>query len=170
MDRHMDKNNCVGIYCFADDHSCEALKKHSMDYILEHFSVVYQQVSDWRIISYIISIVGSISCCFVLLPSLNSQVSVIGQWLNIILISYCQKSISLNSIYQLIQWFPIVYALIPISWGSWNPSYSALLYILLFCWIDTITSWLFCLFLNPLYHSNQTDWNTELIDCIYFYP
>ena len=46
MERHMDVKNCVGIHCFAELHSCERLMKHSMDYILEHFSDVYQQVSE----------------------------------------------------------------------------------------------------------------------------
>lgn len=40
----MDEMNCVGIHCFAEAHSCKVLEKRSMDYILEHFSSVYQQV------------------------------------------------------------------------------------------------------------------------------
>ncbi|XP_076020753.1 kelch-like protein 24 [Genypterus blacodes] len=43
MERHMDEMNCVGIHCFAEAHSCKLLEKRSMDYILEHFSSVYQQ-------------------------------------------------------------------------------------------------------------------------------
>nr|XP_020475518.1 kelch-like protein 20 isoform X2 [Monopterus albus] len=43
MEHQMDEMNCVGIHCFAEAHSCKVLEKHSMDYILEHFSVVYQQ-------------------------------------------------------------------------------------------------------------------------------
>ena len=45
MTRHIDVQNCVGIYCCADDHSCEKLKQHSMDFILEYFSDIYQRVS-----------------------------------------------------------------------------------------------------------------------------
>lgn len=44
MERQMDEMNCVGIHCFAEAHSCKVLEKRSMDYILEHFSSVYQQV------------------------------------------------------------------------------------------------------------------------------
>lgn len=44
MERQMDEMNCVGIHCFAEAHSCKALEKRSMDYILEHFSTVHQQV------------------------------------------------------------------------------------------------------------------------------
>lgn len=44
MERQMDEMNCVGIHCFAEAHSCKVLEKHSMDYILEHFSTVCQQV------------------------------------------------------------------------------------------------------------------------------
>lgn len=40
----MDETNCVGIHCFAEAHSCKVLEKRSMDYILEHFDSVYQQV------------------------------------------------------------------------------------------------------------------------------
>uniref|UniRef100_A0A3B4BD47 BTB domain-containing protein n=1 Tax=Periophthalmus magnuspinnatus TaxID=409849 RepID=A0A3B4BD47_9GOBI len=43
MERQMDEMNCVGIHCFAEAHSCKVLEKRSMDYILEHFSSVYQQ-------------------------------------------------------------------------------------------------------------------------------
>ncbi|XP_029914324.1 kelch-like protein 20 [Myripristis murdjan] len=43
MERQMDEMNCVGIHCFAEAHSCKMLEKRSMDYILEHFSSVYQQ-------------------------------------------------------------------------------------------------------------------------------
>lgn len=51
MERQMDEMNCVGIHCFAEAHSCKMLEKRSMDYILEHFSSVYQQVRDasWRL-------------------------------------------------------------------------------------------------------------------------
>lgn len=44
MERQMDEMNCVGIHCFAEAHSCKVLEKRSMDYILEHFSTVHQQV------------------------------------------------------------------------------------------------------------------------------
>lgn len=43
MERQMDEMNCVGIHCFAEAHSCKVLEERSMDYILEHFSSVYQQ-------------------------------------------------------------------------------------------------------------------------------
>ena len=46
MERQMDEMNCVGIHCFAEAHSCKMLEKRSMDYMLEHFSTVYQQVRD----------------------------------------------------------------------------------------------------------------------------
>ena len=42
----MDEMNCVGIHCFTEAHSCKELEKSSMDYIMEHFSTVYQQVRD----------------------------------------------------------------------------------------------------------------------------
>ncbi|XP_038556217.1 kelch-like protein 20 isoform X2 [Micropterus salmoides] len=44
MERQMDEMNCVGIHCFAEAHSCSRLESSSMDYILQHFSSVYQQV------------------------------------------------------------------------------------------------------------------------------
>lgn len=44
MERQMDEMNCVGIHCFAEAHSCKVLEKRSMDYILEHFNSVHQQV------------------------------------------------------------------------------------------------------------------------------
>jgi len=44
MERQMDEMNCVGIHCFAEAHSCKVLEKRSMDYILEHFTSVCQQV------------------------------------------------------------------------------------------------------------------------------
>lgn len=44
MECQMDEMNCVGIHCFAEAHSCKVLEKRSMDYILEHFVSVYQQV------------------------------------------------------------------------------------------------------------------------------
>lgn len=44
MECQMDETNCVGIHCFAEAHSCKVLEKRSMDYILEHFGSVYQQV------------------------------------------------------------------------------------------------------------------------------
>lgn len=46
MERQMDEMNCVGIHCFAEAHSCKVLEERSMDYILEHFSSVYQQVGN----------------------------------------------------------------------------------------------------------------------------
>lgn len=46
----MDEMNCVGIHCFAEAHSCKMLEKRSMEYILEHFSSVCQQVKcRWKI-------------------------------------------------------------------------------------------------------------------------
>lgn len=44
MECQMDEMNCVGIHCFAEAHSCKVLEKRSMDYILEHFGSVHQQV------------------------------------------------------------------------------------------------------------------------------
>lgn len=49
MERQMDDMNCVGIHCFAEAHSCKVLEKRSMDYILEHFNSVHQQVRGWWI-------------------------------------------------------------------------------------------------------------------------
>lgn len=46
MERQMDEMNCVGIHCFAEAHSCKVLEKRSMEYILEHFSVVHKQVAN----------------------------------------------------------------------------------------------------------------------------
>lgn len=43
MEGQMDEMNCVGIHCFAEAHSCRDLEKHSMEYILQHFSSVCQQ-------------------------------------------------------------------------------------------------------------------------------
>ena len=51
MERQMDEMNCVGIHCFAEAHSCKVLEKHSMDYILEHFSPVHKQVRTGTIIT-----------------------------------------------------------------------------------------------------------------------
>lgn len=48
MERQMDEMNCVGIHCFAEAHSCKVLEKRSMDYILEHFTSVCQQVRGRR--------------------------------------------------------------------------------------------------------------------------
>lgn len=46
----MDEMNCVGIHCFAEAHSCKMLEKRSMEYILEHFGGVCQQVKRcWEI-------------------------------------------------------------------------------------------------------------------------
>ena len=53
----IDMKNCVGIYCFAEDASCETLRKFSMDYILDHFSGIYQQVSQQGIIYLLRSLV-----------------------------------------------------------------------------------------------------------------
>ena len=52
MRRRVDVQNCVEIYCCADDHSCEFLKQQSMDVILEYFSVIYQQVSEPQLIHF----------------------------------------------------------------------------------------------------------------------
>ena len=46
MGRHLDVNNCLGMYCFAEAHSFKELEKLSLNYILEDFSVIYLQVSD----------------------------------------------------------------------------------------------------------------------------
>ena len=44
--RHIDVDNCVEMYCFADDHSYEMMKDNGMSYILKNFNVIYKQVSD----------------------------------------------------------------------------------------------------------------------------
>ena len=44
MGCNMDVKNCVRMYCIADFYSCETWKKPCLDYILENFSIVYQQV------------------------------------------------------------------------------------------------------------------------------
>ena len=41
----MDVNNCVEICCLAETLSLKALEKQSMDFIFEHFSIIYRQVS-----------------------------------------------------------------------------------------------------------------------------
>ncbi|CAB1342308.1 unnamed protein product [Coregonus sp. 'balchen'] len=46
MERQMDEMNCVGIHCFAEAHSCRELEKRSMDYILQHFGSVCQQLTE----------------------------------------------------------------------------------------------------------------------------
>ena len=46
MERHIDINNCLEMYCFAENHSFKELEKRSLNYILEEFSAIYQQVSD----------------------------------------------------------------------------------------------------------------------------
>ncbi|XP_067881949.1 kelch-like protein 20 isoform X3 [Heterodontus francisci] len=43
MERQMEETNCVGIHCFAEAHSCVELQTKSLDYILQHFSVVHMQ-------------------------------------------------------------------------------------------------------------------------------
>ena len=50
MKRHMNISNCVGMNRFAKAQCCEMLAEYSMDFILEHFSEIYQQVSDSEII------------------------------------------------------------------------------------------------------------------------
>ena len=46
MERQMDEMNCVGIHCFAEAHSCTMLEERSMDFILQHFCTVCQQVRE----------------------------------------------------------------------------------------------------------------------------
>ena len=46
----MDEQNCVGVHLLAETYSCKTLEQHSMDYILDHFSDAYQQVSDREIL------------------------------------------------------------------------------------------------------------------------
>ena len=45
----MNEKNCVEIHLFAEAHSCKRLMERSMDYILEHFCAIYQQVRHWSI-------------------------------------------------------------------------------------------------------------------------
>ena len=72
--RRVDEKRCIGTYSFAAVHTCTMLAQHCMEYIIEHFSDIYQQVSDWDITQWMLSYLSFVfffSNCVVLLLLLN---------------------------------------------------------------------------------------------------
>lgn len=77
MERQMDETNCVGIHCFAEAHSCKVLEKHSMEYILENFSAVSQQVrvlrlslsKQFRHLSFLLNVLNCSQKAFILIQA-----------------------------------------------------------------------------------------------------